>query len=207
MFIDFFNYLPPLWNKDALSNMFDGMPSISEKLIRTIVVYFVLVILLRTLGKRKLSQLNPFDFVVLLLLSNTVQNAIIGNETTLPGGLIGAIFLIIISNVVVRLFYKLSWRKRGGKILDGTTTVLIKNGEIQEKVLEQESITRLELESIAHDKGFDSTKEINNCVLEPNGKFFVEAKKPSPEQINYDNLMNKLNELSCQIEELKTAKT
>lgn len=207
MFIDFFQYLPPFWNDKAVSNMFGDMPSILEKLIRTIVVYFVLVILLRTLGKRKLAQLNPFDFVVLLLLSNTVQNAIIGNETTLPGGLIGAVFLIIISNIVVRLLYKLSWKKRGSKILDGETTVLIKDGEIQTAVLEQESITRLELESIAHDKGFNSTKEIKNCVLEPNGKFFVEAKKPSQEEYNHAELLKRLDDLSRQVAELKAAKT
>lgn len=206
MFVDFLQYLPPLWSDKDVANMFGGMPSIFEKLVRTIVVYFVLVLVLRTLGKRKLSQLNPFDFVVLLLLSNTVQNAIIGNETTLSGGLIGAIFLIIISNIVVRLFYKLSWSDRRD-ILDGNTTALIKDGVIQEKTLEQQSITRLELESIAHDKGFDSTAEIRNCVMESNGKFFVEAKKPSREDLNHAELLRKIEELSRQIADLKAAKT
>ena len=187
--------------------MFGDMPSIFEKLVRTTVVYFVLVVVLRTFGKRKLSQLNPFDFVVLLLLSNTVQNAIIGSETTLPGGLIGAVFLIFISNIVVRVLYKLSWRKRGDEMLDGKTTVLIKDGEIQADVLDKESITLLELESIAHDKGFDSTKQIKTCVLEPNGKFFVEAKEPSPEEDRHSELLRKIEELSRQITELKAAKS
>lgn len=202
MFIDFTQIL---WNGNEVKNLFGEMPSIAEKLIRTVVVYFALVVILKTFGKRKLSQLNPFDFVVLLLLSNTVQNAIIGNETTLPGGLIGAIFLILISNVIVRLLYKFSWSKRDD-ILDGKTTVLIKDGVIQKETLDKENITLLELESIAHDKGFDSAKDIWNCVLESSGKFFVEAKKPSREDKQYAELMNKIDELSRQIAELKTAK-
>lgn len=206
MFIDFFQYLPPLWSDKDWSNMFGEMPSIFEKLIRTVVVYFALVLILRTFGKRKLSQLNPFDFVVLLLLSNTVQNAIIGNETTLPGGLIGAVILILVSNLVVRLLYKLSWKKRDD-ILDDKTTVLIKDGVIQDKTLDEESITRLELESIVHDKGFDSTKDIENCVMEANGKFFVEPKKPSQEDRNHAELMHKIQELSNQIAELKAARS
>lgn len=210
MFIDFFQYLPPLWTSNDIFNLFgDGktilLPSLAEKLIRTIIVYFVLVIVLKTFGKRKLTQLNPFDFVVLLLLSNTVQNAIIGNETTLPGGLIGALFLIFISNIVVRLFFKFSWSKKDD-ILDGKPVVLIKNGEIQNATLERESITRLELESIIHDKGFDSSKDISNCVMESNGKFFVEPKKPSKEDKQHSELLSKIEELSRQIAELNNAK-
>ena len=206
MFVDFLKYLPPLWSDKDFANMFGEMPSIFEKLVRTIVVYFALVLVLKTFGKRKLTQLNPFDFVVLLLLSNTVQNAIIGNETTLPGGLIGAILLIFISNIVVRLFFKYSWSKNDD-ILDGKPTVLIKDGEIQDKILERESITRLELESIIHDKGFDSTKDIQNCVMESNGKFFVEPKKPSSNDLKHAELLKKIEELSLQIAELKAAKT
>lgn len=206
MFVDLLKYLPPLWSDKDLANMFGDMPSIFEKLVRTIVVYFALVLILKTFGKRKLTQLNPFDFVVLLLLSNTVQNAIIGNETTLPGGLIGAIFLIFISNVVVRLFFKYSWN-RNDDILDGKPTVLIKDGVIQDKTLERESITRLELESVIHDKGFDSTKDIQTCVMESNGKFFVEPKKPSSDDIKHAELLKKIEELSRQIAELRAAKT
>lgn len=182
--------------------MFGEMPSIFEKLLRTLVVYGFLVVILRSFGKRKLTQLNPFDFVVLLLLSNTVQNAIIGSETSLPGGLIGALFLILISNIVVALFYKLSWSRRSD-LLDGKTTVLIENGKIMGAALKKEQITPFELESIAHDKGFNDLEEIKNCVLEPNGKFFVEGKDPSPEERRHQILLDKIEELSRQIAELK----
>ena len=71
-----------------------------------IIVYLFLVFALRSYGKRMLAQLNPFDFVVLLTLSNTVQNAIIGNDTSLSGGLIGAATLLAINAVLVRIFYR-----------------------------------------------------------------------------------------------------
>lgn len=203
MFANILQYIPQLWSDKDFVNMFGEMPSIFEKLFRTLVVYGFLVIILRSFGKRKLTQLNPFDFVVLLLLSNTVQNAIIGNETSLPGGLIGAFFLILISNLVVALFYKLSWGKRGEQLLDGTTTVLMQNGEIKQEALKREQITPLELESVAHDKGFSSLKEIKTCVLEPNGKFFVEPKEPSREEHNFQILIQKIEELSRQVAELK----
>ncbi|MEP6923755.1 MAG: YetF domain-containing protein [Pyrinomonadaceae bacterium] len=202
MFANFFEYLPPLWSNKDFVNMFGEMPSIFEKLFRTLVVYGFLVVILRSFGKRKLTQLNPFDFVVLLLLSNTVQNAIIGNETSLPGGLIGALFLILISNIVVALFYRLSWRRRSD-LLDGKTTILIENGKINDVALRKEQITPLELESIAHDKGFNDLEEIKNCVLEPNGKFFVEGKDPSPDERRHQILLNKIEELSRQVAELK----
>ncbi len=202
MFANFLQYLPQLWGDKDFAHMFGEMPSIFEKLVRTLVVYGFLVIILRSFGRRKLTQLNPFDFVVLLLLSNTVQNAIIGNETSLPGGLLGALFLILISNLVVALFYKFSWSKRDD-LLDGKTTVLIENGKVKDETLKKEQITALELESVAHDKGFNDLDEIKNLVLEPNGKFFVEGKDPSPEERRHQILLDKIEELSRQVAELK----
>jgi uncharacterized membrane protein YcaP (DUF421 family) len=206
MFANLFEYLPQLWSDKDFVNMFGAMPSIFEKLVRTLLVYGFLVVILRSFGKRKLTQLNPFDFVVLLLLSNTVQNAIIGNETSVPGGLIGALFLILISNIVVALFYKLSWSRRND-LLDGKTTVLIENGKIKADALKKEQITPLELESVAHDKGFNDLDEIKNLVLEPNGKFFVEGKDPSPEERRHQILLDKIEELSRQVAELKPQTT
>src|SRR5207247_2075284 len=79
--------------------------SIVEKIIRPILVYFFLVISLRLAGKRELAQLNPFDLVVLLTLSNTVQNAIIGSDNSVTGGIIGAATLLLVNYVVVRFLY------------------------------------------------------------------------------------------------------
>src|SRR3954453_14068626 len=80
--------------------------SLIEKILRPIVVYLLLVVALRTVGKRILAQLNPFDLVVLLTLSNTVQNAIIGNDSSLTGGILGAASLLAVNSVLVRIFYR-----------------------------------------------------------------------------------------------------
>ena len=82
-----------------------GLP-ILEKIVRPILVYLALVVLLRIFGKRELAQLNPFDLVVLLSLSNTVQNAIIGNDNSVTGGIIGAIALLATNYLVVRFLFK-----------------------------------------------------------------------------------------------------
>src|SRR5579864_9515912 len=89
-----------------------GVP-IGEKVIRTVAVYIFLIGGLRLFGKRELGQLNPLDFIVLLLLSNTVQNAIIGNDNSLAGGLLGAGVLFVINDLLVRYAYRTS-RSRGG---------------------------------------------------------------------------------------------
>ena len=204
MIIEFLLGILPLWTENDWNNLFfQNAPSVFEKLLRTVAVYGFLVVVLRSFGKRKLTQLNPFDFVVLLLLSNTVQNAIIGNETTVQGGLLGAFFLIIISNIVVALFYKLSWSKRGDQLLDRKTTVLVENGKINVENLKKEQITLLEVQSIAHDKGFTHLDEIKNLVLEQNGKFFVEPKEPTPEERRFQILLSKIEDLNRQVAELK----
>src|ERR1041384_3051083 len=100
--------------------------SFADKTIRTLAVYGFLLVGLRVAGKRELSQLNSFDLVVLLLLSNTVQNAIIGNDNSLVGGLFGALVLLMVNAVLVRTLY------RFGKLdtLEGAPDVLIKNGRL-----------------------------------------------------------------------------
>src|SRR5579859_1166241 len=91
---------------DLLRHMFQLPLPILEKLLRPVVVYLVLVLLLRLFGKRELAQLNPFDLVVLLSLSNTVQNAIIGDDNSVTGGVIGAFGLLAINWLVVRTLYR-----------------------------------------------------------------------------------------------------
>src|SRR5258708_38488853 len=101
--------------------------SILEKILRPILVYFFLVISLRLAGKRELSQLNPFDLVVLLTLSNAVQNAIIGNDNSVTGGIIGASTLLLVNYVVVRFLYT---HERLDKFIEGDAELLIENGQL-----------------------------------------------------------------------------
>src|SRR6266699_509947 len=101
-----------------------GAPII-EKILRPILVYFFLVIALRVFGKRELAQLNPFDLVVLLSLSNTVQNAIIGNDNSLSGGLMGALALLAMNYLVVRFLFN---HRSLDEIFEGQPATLIEKG-------------------------------------------------------------------------------
>src|SRR6202050_3333003 len=122
-----------------LSHVFDHMFQlplpILEKLLRPVVVYLVLVLLLRLFGKRELAQLNPFDLVVLLSLSNTVQNAIIGDDNSVTGGIIGAFGLLAINWLVVRVLFR---SPRLTRALEGRATVLIRNGKLDPRAMEKE---------------------------------------------------------------------
>src|ERR1700761_926427 len=113
-----------------LNNMFHLPLPILEKLLRPVVVYLCLIILLRVFGKRELAQLNPFDLVVLLSLSNTVQNAIIGNDNSLSGGLIGALALLAINYVVVRFLFR---HRRLDQIFEGEPSTLVEQGKVCEQ--------------------------------------------------------------------------
>src|SRR6266852_3726667 len=108
-----------------LHDMFNLNLPILEKIIRPILVYAFLVILLRIFGKRELAQLNPFDLVVLLSLSNTVQNAIIGDDNSVSGGMIGAVTLLVTNYLVVRFLFR---HRRLDQVLEGKPATLIKDG-------------------------------------------------------------------------------
>src|SRR5436190_12762685 len=136
--------------------------SILEKIIRPILVYVFLIVGLRLAGKRELAQLNPFDLIVLLTLSNTVQNAIIGEDNSLTGGLIGAGTLLLVNHWVVRYLYR---HERMDRFVEGAPDVLIDNGVVRTERMKQELITLAELESAAHKQGFGSLDEIHQAIL------------------------------------------
>jgi uncharacterized membrane protein YcaP (DUF421 family) len=173
--------------------------SLLEKMARPIVVYIFLVIVLRIFGKRELAQLNPFDLVVLLSLSNTVQNAIIGEDNSVTGGLLGAFTLLAVNYFVVRYFFK---HRRLDQIFEGTPTVLIENGRLHKKELAKELLTESELLTVAHRQGFGGLGEVENCVLEPGGTFFLKGKLPGAAERQHAELLERLDALDKQIKEL-----
>src|SRR5205823_12766236 len=124
-------------------DLFHPDVSILEKIIRPILVYAFLIAGLRLAGKRELAQLNPFDLVVLLTLSNTVQNAIIGDDNSVTGGIIGATTLLVVNYCVVRFLYG---HERLDKLIEGDADVLIENGQIRMERLKKELVTLGELE-------------------------------------------------------------
>jgi len=182
--------------------MFQLPLPILEKLLRPVVVYLVLVILLRVFGKRELAQLNPFDLVVLLSLSNTVQNAIIGDDNSVSGGVIGAFSLLAINWLVVRVLFR---SKKMTRVLEGRAAVLIRNGQLDQRAMERESLTREELLDVIHRQGFQDFHQVHRCELEPNGTFYVEAVNPSAADQRHAELLERLDALSREVAELRGA--
>ena len=175
-----------------------GAP-VAEKVLRPVIMYVFLVALLRVFGKRELAQLNPFDLVVLLSLSNTVQNAIIGNDNSLSGGLIGAFALVSLNYLVVRFLFR---HRRLDEILEGEPTVLIEKGRVVEKALASELLSRPELLTVLHRQGFSGLEEVDQCVLEPGGAFAIRRKEPPIGELQHRELVQRLEELSGKLDKL-----
>jgi uncharacterized membrane protein YcaP (DUF421 family) len=173
-----------------------GVP-LAEKVLRPVVVYAFLVVVLRVFGKRELAQLNPFDLVVLLSLSNTVQNAIIGNDNSLTGGLVGAFTLLAVNYLVVRFLFR---HRRLDQLFEGKPTVLVDGGKVCKTALSKELLTRAELITVLHRQGFGSLKDVERCVLEPGGTFFVQGKTPPLDEIRHAETMKRLDELGSKLE-------
>lgn len=141
-----------------------------EFIVRGIVVYAFLAVMFRITGKRQVGQLAPFDLVLLLILSNAVQNSMNAGDDSLIGGLISATTLICINWVIGYLSYKYPSIE---KLLDGEALVLIKDGKVRTKVLEDEHITRAELEMALRHAGAFSSSDVKLAMLETNGQVSV----------------------------------
>jgi uncharacterized membrane protein YcaP (DUF421 family) len=181
-------------------HMFHLPLPILEKLLRPVLVYLVLVVLLRLFGKRELAQLNPFDLVVLLSLSNTVQNAIIGDDNSVTGGVIGAFGLLAINWLVVRTLFR---SPRLTRALQGSATILVRNGAIDQRALERESLTHEMLIEVIHRNGFETLDKVGLCQLEPNGTFYVEAVEPSQTEQRHAELLTRLDALTGELTALR----
>ncbi len=181
-------------------HMFQMPLPILEKLARPAIVYLVLVVLLRIFGKRELAQLNPFDLVVLLSLSNTVQNAIIGDDNSVSGGIIGAFGLLAVNWLVVRVLFRSPSLTR---VLEGRATVLVRNGQIDMKALKRESLTREELVEVVHRQGFEGLHQVRKCQLEPNGTIYLEPFEPSDADKRHNELLARLDGLSREVASLR----
>ncbi len=158
----------------SLADMFVLSLPWLEKIARPVVVYLLLIVLVRIFGKRELAQLNPFDLIVLLCLSNTLQNAIIGEDNSVSGGFIGAFSLLAINYATVRFLYR---NPQIGELVEGSPTVLMEHGQVLQEALEKEVLTLGELQAVAHRQGFTGLEEIDKCILEPSGTFGVHPKE------------------------------
>lgn len=186
---------PSIWHDLLVPNI-----PILEKIVRPILVYVFLVVGLRLAGKRELAQLNPFDLVVLLTLSNTVQNAIIGDDNSVLGGVIGATTLLVVNYLVVLIAYR---NQRLGELIEGGPDLLIARGQAQKERLEAEKITVRELEAAARRQGFASLKEVDQAILYPGGTFCFIGKVPSADAVHHHQIMSTLHRLQRGLEEIR----
>lgn len=172
-----------------------GLPVI-DKILRATIVYFFLVVALKAAGRRELAQLNAFDLVVLLTIANTVQNAIIGNDNSVTGGLIGATTLLVVNYLVVRFAYKY---KRKHRRIGSSGVILMANGSIREESLKKQLISKDELREAANREGFESLGKVERAVLNPDGSFAFTKKKDRDEDRAYREILNRIDRLSEQV--------
>jgi uncharacterized membrane protein YcaP (DUF421 family) len=183
-----------------IESMFHLPLPILEKILRPVIVYLFLVGFLRLFGKRELAQLNPFDLVVLLSLSNTVQNAMIGDDNSVSGGVIGAFSLLGINWLLTRILFRVPALT---KLAEGSETVLIRHGVVDWAATKKEALTELELRSVLHKQGFDDFSQVEKCILEPNGNFYLEGIKAMGDDAQRAQLMKAIESLSREVKDMR----
>lgn len=166
-----------------------GVP-VGEKVVRTIAVYVFLVAGLRMFGKRELGQLNPLDVIVLLLLSNTVQNAIIGNDNSLLGGVIGAAVLFVVNDGLVRVAYG---NPRFRRMLEGRAEELVRDGRVVRHALEHNLISQEELVAAARKQGIHHVHDIESARLEVSGALSFTLREPSATDTFHKEVLARLD--------------
>ena len=152
---------------------FPGRLVLEQIVVRSAVVYAFLLVVLRLLGKRQIGQLAPFDLVLILVLSNSVQNAMNGGDNSVFGGLVSASTLFALNSVVAVVT---SRSKKAEALIEGHPLVLIHNGKLYDAMLKKASITRHELNSALRQAGCGCVEDVQYAVLENNGAISVIAK-------------------------------
>jgi uncharacterized membrane protein YcaP (DUF421 family) len=188
------------------TNMWELGISAPDKIIRTVVVYVGLAVLLRLAGKRDLAQLNSFDLVVMLLLSNVVQNAVIGDDLSLTGGLLGAAVLVGFNALVVRTAVR---SDRLTRLFEGTNTVLAANGKWNDRALQHEGLRRADVDAALRRQNANDVKETVSVELAPGGAV-VATMAPGQQattKSDLDTIQTRLDKLSAQLDHLLARST
>jgi uncharacterized membrane protein YcaP (DUF421 family) len=185
----------------VIDSMFHLHLPLLEKILRPVIVYLCLILFVRLFGKRELAQLNPFDLIVLLCLSNTVQNAIIGDDNSVSGGIVGVFSLLTINFVLTRILFRMP---KLNQALEGKQAVLIRHGEVDWEAMKKEALSELELKTVLHKQGLNDYSQVERCVLEPSGNFYVEQKDPLRETKERGEILQQIAALTAEVKELKT---
>lgn len=183
---------------DALFTL--GIPP-AEKIVRTVAVYGALAVFLRLAGKRDLGQFNSFDLVVVLLLSNVVQNAVIGEDNSLLGGLLGAAVLLAANAVVVRVVARSAALSR---VFEGTETVLVRDGRFDERALRREGLRQGDLVATMRQQGADRVDQVERATLAPGGSLIVRLRDAERDASRGDvrGLERRLDQIDARLAEL-----
>lgn len=164
---------------DTISEAKEGLmwsmqTAVPELLIRAASIFFFAMIVMRIWGKKHLSELNPFDLVLMLIMSESLQNALVDDEKSITGGMISMGTLVLLNVLVNKLTFH---SRKAEKVIDGTPRILIKGGEVDLKMLKQESMTMQELHAALRQQGVMEPGEVEWGIIEPNGKFSVIKKQ------------------------------
>ena len=186
-----------MWNA-----MFDLDLSLAEKVIRAVVIYLFLVIALRLVGKRELTQLNTLDFVVLLAVANAVQNGLIGADNSVTGAVVGATVLFLLASGLGWLLFRSALLRRA---VEGTPTVLVREGEVLDGALRGVEMSRDDLLVEIQAAGAATVEDVRTASLLPSGKVIVVPKETNQSSVQYDDLKARIDHLTELVERLSPA--
>jgi uncharacterized membrane protein YcaP (DUF421 family) len=141
-----------------------------DLMLRAVSVYVFIIFAIRLFGKKELAQLSVIDLVFILLISNAVQNAMVGSDTSLQGGMIAAGALFVANFILKKLIYRF---KFFGKLIEGEPVTLIYNGKVQKANLEKAGFTIAELEAAVREHGIESIAKVDLAMLEVDGNISV----------------------------------
>jgi uncharacterized membrane protein YcaP (DUF421 family) len=177
-------------------DMFVEQIPVAEKILRTILIYALVAVLIRATGKRGLSGLNNLDIVVMILLSNVVQNAIIGDDLSVTGGAVGAVTLVVVNSLLNRAAVRSEFFAR---IFDGTQTRVISDGRILDKAVRHLGLTKSELEHAVRLQNGDDIKQVERGVLTPDGQLLVtlRSEEQSATKADIERLTDQLGRIEA----------
>jgi len=172
-----------------------GVPPL-EKVVRTIAVYVGILLIIRIAGKRLMAQMNSLDLVVVLLLSNVVQNAVIGDDSSLAGGLLGAVVLVVVNSLLDRLAQVFPVLDR---VLNGRSTEVVHEGKVNDAALVRLGMTRQELVNALQQQGVEEVVDVETAHMEPGGTLTVRA-RPGSRSVTIDDLRRAVAELTARLD-------
>jgi uncharacterized membrane protein YcaP (DUF421 family) len=148
--------------------------TVIERVVRAAVGYGFLLVAFRLTGKRQVGQLTPFDLVVLLIISNVLQNAMIGPDNSVTGGLVGALTIFACNGVIARLSFA---NRRLERLIDGEPTLLVRDGHVDEAAMGRELVTHAELHAALREAGISCVEEARFAMLESTGRITAGSRR------------------------------